>query len=1230
MTRKSQAAQSTSAPATVRLEVRASGARPVVYEVGDGGFLIGSVPGCDLRLPGVNLAPVLCLIARSPQGLTLRRLAPVQSVHVNGKPVSGTYLASGDIISLAGIEMVVTIEGTITRPPEPSPEHTARQRELQSEIATWEQRRRAIEAEVIRQANALEQLKDQEQELLSGRRALEGREAALRDQQAQVAQRLEQLTTSAHEVLSQKEEVQATREELARIKQDLLNRYQGRRDRLATQAMSIRKAVRKMRKRQERLVTLETEFASRSEVVERRELEVQSREEVQARDKEMMEEQHAAVQQRQQEFQSELHQRTEDLQSREASLVQRQAALEKGQKQHQGDLVRLDRIQGQQEQRGKQLEQRALEIDRRFEQMQKDSRDLEEQAGQLDDWHQRMTAESEALVAQKQEQEQRIAQMDQRAAALESQQTMLATLRTRVEKVREEIRRQEQALSDQRALQEAGEIDLRQRLEHAEETRREIEAEKQLYQAERARLAQREAVLEEAVTQLRLAQDSVEAERAEVEARRKDQENTAGDQLRQANDLLARAAQVERVQERLTADQAAIVEREQQLVNAEEAVATLQEHLRKRGEDLTEKLRAVDERKARLDQRDQELVAREQSFVGVQQQAAARLQESQGALEKRAGELAERDAAMEKRAEVLRGEGQRLAEASATLTAQRHDFTGERTAWDLERQQAREEAGRLRADFERARSEARDLLRLFPELESRAEAAVDRLLRAREQLREHLAEIHTYARQSRDELEVARKQVQGEAERVRQQELELDVARDEHRLAVAGFRQQLIEWQGQLGEMKKALARGEVQLDRKAAEVQEQAAVVASTSARLAQQADDLEHREQLVQQRTGEVGRHLADMQQWYRRKLRELAGVDGRLASDGDAYVVPLPTPAPSSGETPLTGPAEPTVLAIAGSPDPADQALGDLLRRLELIDAETLDALLRQARRERRSLRQVLLTGNYLTLYQMALIEAGNLDGLILGPVRVIDRRQSTSRESLYRVFDPRGNQEVLLRHLAETEMHDAVHPDEYRQRFTGLAAVRHPHLTAVYEVTTIADRPAVLQELLIGVPSSDWPALSSAPGVLYRLLTQASAALQAAHQAGFVHGRLTPASWVLTADGMLKLTGLGEPAWLSSAREMQEEPTPADDLLALGEIAAGWAATMGKGKGKGLPPALHTLLERLRHPEQNFASAAELLAALEALGEEVPANATAWERFVKQIREQAADLSLRRTA
>src|SRR4029079_8058847 len=125
---------------------------------------------------------------------------------------------------------------------------------------------------------------------------------------------------------------------------------------------------------------------------------------------------------------------------------------------------------------------------------------------------------------------------------------------------------------------------------------------------------------------------------------------------------------------------------------------------------------------------------------------------------------------------------------------------------------------------------------------------------------------------------------------------------------------------------------------------------------------------------------------------------------------------------------------------------RGMGGLPRSLALVDAETLAALQTEARRQRRSLRPLLLAGNYLTLYQLALIEAGNLDGLVLGPVRVIDRVRATPHEAVYRVFDPRGNREALLRHLSEAEMFDAVRPDEFRQRFAAAAELQHPNLAA----------------------------------------------------------------------------------------------------------------------------------------------------------------------------------------
>src|SRR5439155_3452 len=191
-----------------------------------------------------------------------------------------------------------------------------------------------------------------------------------------------------------------------------------------------------------------------------------------------------------------------------------------------------------------------------------------------------------------------------------------------------------------------------------------------------------------------------------------------------------------------------------------------------------------------------------------------------------------------------------------------------------------------------------------------------------------------------------------------------------------------------------------------------------------------------------------------------------------------------------------------------------------------------------------------GGVVTLYQMALIEAGNLDALVLGRLRVVDRLRVTPHETVYRVFDPERGHEAVLRHLAEAEAQDAVRPDEFRQRFAQ-AAVPHANLAATLEVLEIAGRPAALQEWLIGVPSSEWPPLAAAPGVWFRLLLQAAQGLEAAHQAGLVHGHLTAELVLLTGEGIVKLCGFGEPHWLRAAGgEAAEEP--AADLAALGRL------------------------------------------------------------------------------
>jgi hypothetical protein len=331
-----------------------------------------------------------------------------------------------------------------------------------------------------------------------------------------------------------------------------------------------------------------------------------------------------------------------------------------------------------------------------------------------------------------------------------------------------------------------------------------------------------------------------------------------------------------------------------------------------------------------------------------------------------------------------------------------------------------------------------------------------------------------------------------------------------------------------------------------------------------------------------------------------------------------------------------------------DPGDRQLGELLRSHGLVDGDTLATLWAEAGRQRRTLRQVLLASGAITLYQLALIEAGNLDALMLGRFRVIDRLRVTAREAIYRVFDPADRSRAhgsggpmagiyLLRHLSEAEMQDAVHPDEFQQRFAAARDAAHPNLAGVLEVLEINGRPAVLQEWLTGLFSADWPQQAAHPGCWVRLATMAAAGIDAAHRQGLAHGRLTSDSFVLTASGFLKVTGFGEPPWLGVG-PAPTESSPAADLRAFGQVAFGWSQLGGKkkatGKQKSATDAVSAVIRRLEaDPEPPMAdtvaadrpyeSAAELVADLNRIARETAFSDDTWEKLLTYVAENTPD-------
>ncbi len=262
--------------------------------------------------------------------------------------------------------------------------------------------------------------------------------------------------------------------------------------------------------------------------------------------------------------------------------------------------------------------------------------------------------------------------------------------------------------------------------------------------------------------------------------------------------------------------------------------------------------------------------------------------------------------------------------------------------------------------------------------------------------------------------------------------------------------------------------------------------------------------------------------MRAWYRNKIKDLSGtISNSLASGYFDNAISSPDLNQDHRSHSVPEPIE-----------PLDNKLGNQLISLGLVESDTLIALMADAKKTRKSLRQALLNGGYLTFYQLALIEAGNINGLMIDRFRVIDKLPSTSKEYIFQVFDPIRKTECLLRHLSESELSDPYHPDEFRQRFSAAINLHHENVASTYEVLEIQGRPAVLVELIQGINQSEWASFHQKPDVWLNLVLQTISGLASIHGAGLVHGPIHQSSLIITGDGCVKWIGVGCPTWLFS--------------------------------------------------------------------------------------------------
>ncbi len=1277
-----------------RLDVRIGTARSTGYPFSRGELLIGGAEGCDIRLPGSHLPAVVCQFLHDSSGVSLRRLVPSFPILHNSAPLNGMAplaLQSGDRIAVGAAD--ITLEFTAAAPLRPTfvpldpvvkpargerdalaAERSAlreQAEELEADRVAWYRRRQELEVEY-------RQMQD---------RVNDGAKAVGREQD--VALREES-------VQRQEAELERVRTELSAIREGLFRQFQERREQLELHQANLGNAAAAFQEHQQRveidisakqqrlaLTDEQRRAAIEEEVVRqvadretellrrRRELESQFGEKLaewqaeadgrrvqftedlerfeprqaeadsqrdalaagfreldsqrktlesqrgeSARERQTHEAERQWTDERRQESELRLRERETIVSEREEKVAEDRLALDAAQNRHAADLLRLDRWQAELEERQRELDARTDAIEARHGQIVRDAGELEEQLALAAVEQEQSKLEAGRLLRSKGELDDRAARLAVRAGEVESQQATLAVLRARLDRQQHEHDREAMTLQDDHQRVEAAWAEVKAHLREAERVRGSLDTARELTTEQQKQFAEQQALLEANRAELTAQREELTALESRSKADREQLDARSADMAEQTAILKAKMSQVLDLQARLESDRRTVRERESTQTDADSARGQFQEQLRRRADDLGQRAKRVDDAALQLAADRQAL----QTFHAELQQKQREIerswdttrsdfQEREESLHRQAATVAERERTLERQVARLREVGQSVAGG-------RKELHTARQKWEAERASALEQAltkwNEIAAFREKASGEAEGLLKRAPELEERAKGLFDKLLAARDVLRGQLTELHGYSKQSRETLETLRRQLRQDGEHIRGREQSLEVARGEHRLAVAEFRQQLHDWQARVDELKTAMRHSETRIDLKQAELAAAAQKTDATALDLARRMEELRLEKDAVLERREQVEQHLSDMREWYRRKLRDLANARRE---------------APKTAILPM---------GFGGSPDldPGDRHLGELLRSLELVDAETLQSLWASAQQQNRTLRQVLLASGAVTLYQLALIEAGNLDALMIGRFRVIDRIRLTPREACYRVYDPpRGL--CLLRILGDAEMHDALHPDEYRMRFAAAMEAQHPNLSATLEVLDLNGRPATVQEWIPGLPSSEWPSTIAHPGLWLRLVTDAVAAIESAHEAGLVHGRLTSESFLLGDSGTLKVLGFGEPPWLQSGLASSFEPTPEADLRAFGQVAFLWAnptvETKRRGRAKAFPDSLMAVLRRLETDTENpmsdtvsgaapYRSAGELLADLRKLAAKFPLAPESWQDLLGHLADR----------
>ena len=252
------------------------------------------------------------------------------------------------------------------------------------------------------------------------------------------------------------------------------------------------------------------------------------------------------------------------------------------------------------------------------------------------------------------------------------------------------------------------------------------------------------------------------------------------------------------------------------------------------------------------------------------------------------------------------------------------------------------------------------------------------------------------------------------------------------------------------------------------------------------------------------------------------------------------------------------------------------------------------------------------------------------------------------TVYRAYDPRFEREVALKVLPREMMHDPNFRVRFEREAKTVASLEHPAIVPVYDVGEEDGQPYFVMRLMTGSSLADQ--IEKGPISLAeaaRIMDRLGPALDEAHSKGVIHRDLKPGNILfdrvgepyVSDFGIAKIaqgqsttvTGgaiIGTPAYMSPEQAQGEKVDGRSDIYALGvilyEMLAGtqpYQATTPMAVvvkhitdpiphildvNPRLPAGIEVIIEKAmaKNPDDRFATAGELAAALDALASGQP--------------------------